>query len=193
MALRRGFKSECERIANRVRTELGLPKGSSVIPGLLAEFLDIEVRSGDELVDLSRFVELDEIQQDAFSACTFKPTEDRTVVVLNPISSEGRRSSDLAHELSHVVLNHGLSSVETLGDFTFLTCNSDQEDEANWLSGTLLLPRELLLREAWKRSTPLQIASRYNVSERMASYRLNVTGVLRQVNGRRPRRGAGNR
>ncbi len=190
MALRRGFKSECERIANRVRTELGLPKGSSVIPALLAEFLDIEVRSGDELVDLSRFVELDEIQKDAFSACTFKPSEGRTVVVFNPLSSEGRRTSDLAHELSHVVLDHELSSVETLGDFTFLTCNPDQEDEANWLSGTLLLPRELLLREAWKGSTARQIATLYNVSEHMARYRLNVTGVLRQVNSRRPRRRA---
>ena len=190
MALRRGFKSECERIANRVRAELGLPKGSPVIPALLAEFLDIEVRSGDELVDLSRFVELDKIQKDAFSACTFKPSEGRTVVVFNPLSSEGRRTSDLAHELSHVVLDHELSSVETLGDFTFLTCNPDQEDEANWLSGTLLLPRELLLREAWKRSTARQIATRYNVSEHMARYRLNVTGVLRQVNSRMPRQKA---
>lgn len=190
MALRRGFKSECERIANRVRTELGLPKGSSVVPELLAEFLDIEVRSGDELVDLSRFVELDELQQDAFSACTFRPSEDRTVVVFNPLSSEGRRASDFAHELAHVLLDHELSSVETLGDFTFLTCNTDQEDEANWLSGTLLLPRELLLREAWKGSTPRQIAHKYCVSEQMARYRINVTGVLRQVKSRRPRRGA---
>ena len=107
--------------------------------------------------------------------------------MFNPLSSEGRRTSDLAHELSHVVLDHELSSVETLGDFTFLTCNPDQEDEANWLPATLLLPRELLLREAWKRSTARQIATRYNVSEHMARYRLNVTGVLRQVNSRRPR------
>ena len=181
MALRRGFKSECERIANRIRSELGLPKGSPVKPVILAEFLAIEVRYGDELVDRNRFVELNKIQSDAFSACTFTPSKERTVVVLNPLSSERRRASDLAHELAHILLGHELSSIETLGELTFLTCDTDQEDQANWLSGTLLLPRELLLKEARKRSTALQIAEKYCVSEQMARYRLNVTGVLRQV------------
>ncbi len=161
-----------------------------MVPSVLAEFLDIEIRSGDELVDLGRFVELEDLQRDAFSACTFKPSEDRIVVVFNPLSSDGRRASDLAHELSHVLLDHELSSIEKLGEFMFLTCDADQEDEANWLSGTLLLPRELLLKEAWKRSTARQIAHKYGVSERMARYRLNVTGVLRQVNGRKPRQRA---
>ena len=181
MALRRGFKSEAERIANRVRTNLGLRASSSVSPQRLAEFLGVEVRGGDELIDPNRFEELNQIQEDAFSACTLKPTENRTVVVLNPLSSPGRQASDLAHELAHLLLDHELSSIETLGGSMFLTCDALQEEEASWLSGCLLLPRELLLKEAWKSSSADEIARKYCVSREMASFRLRVTGVLRQT------------
>ena len=181
MALRRGFKSEAERIANRVRSNLGSPAGSSVTPQRLAEFLGVEVRAGDDLIDRNRFEELDGLQKDAFSACTLKPTKDRTVVVLNPLSSPGRQASDLAHELAHLLLNHELSSVEKLGGSVFLTCDAVQEEEASWLSGCLLLPRELLLKEAWKSSSADEIARKYCVSREMASFRLRVTGVLTQT------------
>ena len=50
MALRRGFKSEAERIARDVRTELGMKVSQSIEPELLAELLGVEVRAGDELI-----------------------------------------------------------------------------------------------------------------------------------------------
>ena len=181
MALRRGFKSEAERIANRLRADLGLRAAGSVTPHRLAESLGVEIWLGDELIDRQRFEELDHIQEGAFSACTLNPTEDRIVVILNPLSSPGRQASDLAHELSHIVLDHELSTIERLGDFAFLTCDSIQEEEASWLAGCLLLPRPLLLNEVRKRSTAEQIATKYCVSKDMASFRLRVTGVLRQV------------
>ena len=182
MTLRRGFKSEAERIANRVRTELGLRGNRSVTPHRLAKHLGVDIRQGDELVDRQRFEELAQIQADAFSACTLEPKPNRVVVVLNPLSSPGRQSSDLAHELAHILLDHELSTIEKLGDFTFLTCDGVQEEEANWLAGCLLLPRPLLLNEARKKSTPDQIAEKYKVSRTMAAFRMNVTGVKRQVN-----------
>ena len=50
MALRRGFKSEAERIARRVRADLGVSATQSVAPEHIAELLGIEVRAGDELL-----------------------------------------------------------------------------------------------------------------------------------------------
>lgn len=193
MALKRGFKSEAERIARRLRRDLELPPASSVSPEDIAEMLGIEVRGGDELLPRDRFVELAHIQKDAFSACTLNPSEDRIVVVYNPLSSPARRASDVSHEIAHVLLDHELSKIDKLGDFEFLSCDPDQEDEARWLSGCLLLPRELLLREARNRASAKEIAEKYRVSQQMARYRLNVTGVLRQVNSRTPRRKAGRR
>ena len=180
MALRRGFKSEAEGIARRVRAELGMRADQPVDPEVLAKLLGIEVLAGDELIPRERFQELEDIQPDCFSACTLRPSADRVVVVYNPLSHETRRRSDLAHELAHTLLNHELSRLERLGDVTFFSCDAIQEEEAAWLSGCLLLPRALLLTEVRKGSSAQDIARECGVSEDMARYRLNVTGVLRQ-------------
>lgn len=180
MALRRGFKSEAERIAKQVQADLGLSISESVEPELIAELLGIEVRAGDELIPRERFEELGEIQPDAFWACTLRPSPDRTVVVHNPLSPKTRQKSDIAHELAHTLLDHELSQVHRLGDVTFLSCDPVQEEEAAWLSGCLLLPRALLLAEIRRGADARDIARKNGVSERMAQYRLDVTGVERQ-------------
>ena len=180
MALRRGFRSEAERIARGVRSEMGLNAAKSVAPEDLASLLGIEVRAGDELVPRERFRELERIQPDSFSACTLRPSPERVVVVYNPLSTRARRSSDLAHELAHILLDHELSRLERLGDVTFFSCDAIQEEEAGWLSGCLLLPRALLLAEIQRGASAKEIAKKCGLSEPMAQYRLNVTGVLRQ-------------
>ncbi len=180
MALRRGFKSEAERIAENARSELGVGAAEPVSLEELAKLLGIEIRAGDELIPRQRFVELNRIQPGAFSACTFRPSPDRLVVVYNPVSARSRRNSDIAHELSHVLLNHELSRVEKLGDFAFLSCDPTQEEEAAWLSGCLLLPRELLLAGVRNGLSTKDIANQCEVSENMVTYRLNVTAVRRQ-------------
>ncbi len=190
MALRRGFKSEAEKIARDVRTELGMRTAQSVAPEALADLLGIEVRAGDELIPRRRFTELERVQPGAFSACTFRPSADRVVVVYNPLSAKSRQRSDLAHELAHTLLEHELSRVEKLGDVTFLSCDPTQEEEAAWLSGCLLLPRALLLSEIRRGSGARDIAKKYGVSERMAQYRLDVTGVVRQDQAAMKKRGA---
>ena len=152
----------------------------SVAPEDLASLLGIEIRAGDELVQRERFRELERIQPDSFSACTFRPSPERVVIVYNPLSAKSRRRSDLAHELAHILLDHELSRLERLGDVTFFSCDAIQEEEAGWLSGCLLLPRALLLAEIRRGVSAKEIARKCGVSEPMAQYRLNVTGVLRQ-------------
>ena len=180
MALRRGFKSEAERIARGLRSDMDLNAAESVAPEDLANLLGIEIRAGDELVKRERFQELDRIQPDSFSACTFRPSPERVVIVYNPLSTKSRRRSDLAHELAHILLDHELSRLERLGDVTFFSCDAIQEEEAGWLSGCLLLPRALLLAETRRGVSTEEIARKCGVSKQMAQYRLNVTGVLRQ-------------
>lgn len=180
MVLRRGFKSEAERIVEGVRADLGISRVEPVILQALADSLGVEIIAGDNLIPHSRFAELDQIQADCFSACTFRPSPGRVVVVMNPLSAPTRRKSDLAHELAHILLNHDLSRIEKLGGITFLSCDPVQEEEAAWLSGSLLLPRDLLTVEVRRGSSAEEIAEKHGVSVAMARYRLNVTGVLRQ-------------
>ena len=185
MALRRGFKSEAERIADRERAKLGVGPDEPTDLPTLATLLGVEIRAGDDLIPRQRFADLERIQPGAFSSCTILPSPDRKVIIFNPLPSRSRQTSDIAHELAHVILDHDLSRIERLGGITFLTCDTAQEEEANWLSGCLLLPRPSLLvatRKGWDAST---ISEAYGVSEQMAQYRLNVTGVLRQYTARR--------
>ncbi len=193
MALRRGFKSEAERIVQGIRGDLGLSRSDPVDLNALAESLGVEIWAGDSLVPLSRFEELDQIQADCFSACTFRPSPNRVVVVFNPLSARTRKKSDVAHELAHILLNHDLSRIEKLGGITFFSCDPAQEEEAGWLSGSLLLPRELLTLEVQDELTAEEIAEKHGVSVHMARYRLNATGVLRQNAARLKKRGAGRR
>lgn len=181
MALRRGFKTEAERIAESVRQELGLSGDQQVAPRLIAEHLGVEVFDADQLIARERLEELEGIQPGAFSACTFRPSPTRTVIVVNPLHSPARQSSDLAHELAHLLLDHELSRLQQIDGMSFLACDASQEEEADWLSGCFLLPRALLLKLVRQRYTPTQIADELEVSKQMATWRINVTGVRRQA------------
>ena len=116
MGLRRGFKSEAERIAAQLRDDLRLPSTAPISLENLASLLGVEVRAGDELVPREQFVRLNAIQPGAFSACTLQPFPDRKVIVFNPLSSKPRQASDIAHELAHIILDHALTRIERLGD-----------------------------------------------------------------------------
>jgi hypothetical protein len=80
----------------------------------------------------------------------------------------------------------GRGGSRELAGHTFITCNPEQEEEATWLAGCLLLPRPLLLREAYAGTSAEAIADKYQVSQHMARFRLNTSGVLLQA--RRARR-----
>ncbi|WP_370129859.1 ImmA/IrrE family metallo-endopeptidase [Streptacidiphilus sp. EB103A] len=65
---------------------------------------------------------------------------DKSVVVTIPLRSPGRRASDVAHELSHLVLTHDLAEVREANGMPFRTCRPDEEEQATAFRGTLILP-----------------------------------------------------
>ena len=123
----------------------------------------------------------------AFSACTFGVDGD-AVIVFNPLRSAPRRQSDLAHELSHVVLEHELSEIREVAGVPFRTCRSDQEEEATTLGGALLVPRPLLLKVISRGMGADDIAREYAVTPEMVRIRVNMTGAARQIDRARAHR-----
>lgn len=185
--MRRGFKAEAERLASSVRRDMDKRPSEHVDAIDLARHAGAEVRCADELTSLAKLEELDELQPGAFSACTFTIGY-RHIVVYSPLASPGRTQSDIAHEVAHLLLNHSVKTVETIAGVSFFTCDADEEQEANWLAGCLLLPRPLLYQAARRGMDSAAIAETYNVSEPMAAYRLRTTGVQRQIAAARARR-----
>jgi Zn-dependent peptidase ImmA (M78 family) len=113
----------------------------------LAAHAGAEVKCADQLTNVAKLQALEEIQPGAFSACTFT-IDDRHVIVYSPLASPGRRQSDIAHEVAHLLLGHAVKIIQQVGGLSFFTCDPDEEQEANWLAGCLLLPRQLLYAAA---------------------------------------------
>jgi Zn-dependent peptidase ImmA (M78 family) len=190
VTLRRGFLAESEREAKRIRAELGLGPGEPVDVSQIAKHLGIRVIAADELIDAARLHDLERVQAFAFSACTFD-IDGTKVIVVNPLRTPARRASDIAHELAHLLLAHQLDEIRSVGGVPFRTCRPDQEEEATNLGGTLLLPRPLLLSAVRRGLDDQAIAAQYDVTTEMARFRVNRTGVRRQLRSTRQRRDTG--
>lgn len=182
----RGFKAWCERYAVEKRTELGLEPTDPLDPFKLAEKLHIRVWTPHDVPALNKKTITTLLRNDGktpscWSAVTLVVGR-RVVVILNSSHSAPRQASDLAHELAHRIRNHTAQDVEVSAEGLMLLKSYDklQEEEADWLSGCLLLPREALISIKRRKLHLADAASTFGVSQRMLNYRLARTGVNRQ-------------
>ena len=186
--MERGFKSRCEEMSRSMRVELGLQPTGPLAVNALASYLGVSLWSISELIGLSDvdIFQLVEADADSWSAITVSAF-DREAIIFNPVHSCGRHSSDVMHELSHLILGHEPSTVFFVGDgeLALRGYRPSAEEEADWLAGALLLPRDALLYVKQNRISPQTACERYGVSQRMLKYRLGVTGVTRQFNRKR--------
>jgi Zn-dependent peptidase ImmA (M78 family) len=190
MTVRRGFRAQAERISAALRKDLGIAESDPLPLDEAARARNARVVSAAELVEVERLAELERLQAFAFSACTFD-VGSKAVIVFNPLRSEPRQHSDVAHELSHLLLSHELTEIRQVAGVPFRTCRPEQEEEATTLGGALLLPRPLLLRAAASGMGVDDIARRYAVTPEMARFRLNTTAVARQIERGRTARARG--
>lgn len=188
MRFERGFKSWCENTSVQIRRSLGAGPTDPLSPVELADHLDVRLIAADDVPGLSEMAltTLLTSEADNWSAVTISHGS-HDVVIYNSTHSRRRRSSDLMHELAHLLMRHDPSKMffSTDRPFALRSYNQDQEEEANWLAGCLLLPRPALLAISRARIGHESVCSRYEVSKDMLTYRLNVSGVNTQMNRRR--------
>lgn len=179
----RGFKSWCERVAITQRRELNLQPTDSLDARHLATHLGVIVWTADQVPELDpQYLKvLIKEDPDSWSAVTLC-TDSRDLIIVNSIHSEGRLASDIMHELAHIILGHEPARVDVSKDgFLILsTYNKEQEEEAKWLSGCLLLPREALLLIRRLGLSPETAAAKYGVSVPMLTFRQNVLKLARR-------------
>lgn len=188
---RRGFKTWCENISAQFRRRLGLNPWDPVDSWSIAKSLSMMVLTPKQITGLDRksLSVLTEEDPNSWSACTIT-LNGRDLVILNSSHSKARQSSDLAHELSHKILDHKPANTSFSNDGLLLLSfyDKNQEEEAGWLAGCILLPRDSILHIR-KRSIPLQsAATSYGVSPKMLKYRLQVTGVDYQTGHKKRRK-----
>lgn len=187
--MRRGSKALAERNALAVRGALGLSVVAPLDPWVLANHLGVVVLEFSELELKSDTIrQLTVNDADGWSAMTIQD-EGTFVVIVNPAHARSRQRVDLAHELAHVQLKHVPARVEVSQSGVLLLSDysDEQEQEADWHAGALLVPRDGLVQMRARNASLTKIATHYEVSEQLCEWRLRMTGVdiqMRRVQSR---------
>lgn len=182
--LRRGFKSQCERRSVEIRKGFNLVPNSPLSAFSLAANLGVLIWNEENVTGINS----DDIRQlcvtdpNSWSAFTMR-VEGHYLIFYNSTQSPPRQNSVVMHELSHIILGHELTSASltTGGYFVPTTYNQDEEDEADWLAGTLLLPRPSLLKIRFHNMADEEARDIYMVSQQMLTWRFRMTGVDYQI------------
>lgn len=182
----RGFKTWCEKYATTVRGDMGLDAAAPLDTVALAKHLRVRVWTPHNVSGLSSkaidvLLRNDGKTPSCWSAVTLV-VNSKAVVILNSSHSAARQASDLAHELAHRIRGHAAREVSVTAEGLMLLRDYDknEEEEADWLSGCLLLPREALILVKRRRLEDSDVCLTYGVSQRMLGWRVATTGVQRQ-------------
>lgn len=180
----RGFKTWCENVAAQYRVEMGLQPADPLDPWALAAKLGILIWNVNEVPDFDKasLTVLTRDDPDSWSAVTVSAAG-KDLIILNPTHSRARTASNLAHELSHVVVGHNAGRIDITPDNLLMlrTYDKKQEAEADWLAGCLLLPRPALLHIRRAGLDKATVRKVYGASDAMFEYRTRITGVDKQL------------
>jgi Zn-dependent peptidase ImmA (M78 family) len=176
--LRYGFKAEAERHSQKYREELKIEPHGSLCPWRLATYLRIPVHPLSSLKEaipeaVNQFTEKD---QGAFSAVTMFLGE-KKLIIHNDSHSLHRQSANISHELAHYILNH--VSTQVFDKNMCRNVDKTQEEEANHLGPTLLVPKEAAIHILKTKMSVEEAATAYKVSEELIVMRLNLSGAKR--------------
>lgn len=173
----RGFKTWCENTAVGIRSKLGLESDAPLSPYKLAEQLNVMVVGIESLTALAgdSLKHLTSEAGNEWSAVTVQ-VNGQYLIVLNPQHSPARKSSDLMHELSHIIREHDFGNISWHGDYALRTFNQLQELEANWFAAALLLTKDAVFR-IYDSNDQTSALEEYGVSRSLYNWRLNTTGV----------------
>lgn len=171
MGFVRGFKARADRTALEVREKVGLSPIDPLDIDAVCQHMDINVIKMTSLpCDVS---ELAGGNNDCFSAMLVYAGM-KLAIVHNDTHHPHRQRSNICHELSHCFLGHKVCHL--VNDNGTRVHDADIEAEANYLAGSLLLPREAAVHIL---SNGLQPMARniYGISRQMLDYRLRITGA----------------
>jgi len=172
LSFRRGFKAEANRIALRVRAQMGLSETAPIDPAAVCAHFEIGLHRLSDIDPDSPFLGA---ANSSFSAVTV-PCSWHTAIVHNDSHHPYRQRSNICHELAHCFLGH--KCTPPLTEKGERARDGGIEAEANHLAGTLLIPNEAAIYIV-SEGLISQAKIIYGVSEPMLTYRLRISGAHR--------------
>lgn len=174
--MRRGFKADARRLAAELREEVGRDLCEWFDPYEFAELYGIRVYRLSELDCLGANY-FRTAGESMFSGALIR-NGTGALILENDAHALTRRRATLSHELAHVVLEHEFSA-ELQCHESGVVGNDDQESEATWLAGELLVPHAAAYLRARNGMSDRDVADEFRVSLAMAKWRMNHSGARR--------------
>jgi hypothetical protein len=178
-------KAGLARLAAEVRVnELGVSPHQRICPYNLADLYGVAVYTLRDLAESGCPPEAIEfftsVRPEAWSAALV-PSGTGQFIVENDGHAPRRRRSNIAHEMSHLLLEHEFDRILfTNGKRGCANpASKEMEGQAAELSGELLLPAAAARRAAAYGLSDDQVADQFDVSTEFARWRMNVTGARR--------------
>ena len=181
MKLKRGFKKEANDYAKEFREELNKKPFEPLCPWGLANHLLIPILKLSEFNEKEAVEYLTVINREVLSAVTVFNGRKR-IIVHNDSHHPRRQAANIAHELSHAILDHPPTPPFTDAGERFLNADIQEfEDEANWMGPGLLISEEAALHIVRKKIPIHDAVTVYGVSQQLIQMRINVTGAKKRV------------
>ncbi|CVI59236.1 MULTISPECIES: ImmA/IrrE family metallo-endopeptidase [Agrobacterium] len=186
--MRRGFKTQSEKISHSVRQNLGLTALDKIDPTLFLRSLGFLVWEPADVpgIDPNHLAQLTVRDPDSWSGVTIRE-QGVTAIIINSAHPKTRQANTLIHEWAHIELRHKPNRVDRSQAGLLLLSDypPDFEEEADWLAGAVLLPRDGLVHFKGRGLDHSDIAEHYGVSLELTNWRLRMTGVERQLYARK--------
>ena len=185
--MRRGFKTQAEKLALQRRTAFGLAPTDRLNPAKFLRAQGFVVWKPEDIpgIDPDHLHQLTVTGKDEWDGMTIKESG-RTAIIVNSSDAMTRQANTLMHEWAHIELRHKPSRADRSEGGILLLSDypAELEEEADWLSGCMLAPRGGLLAHCRRGLSAAQVAAHYGISSQLANWRIRMTGIQRQL-GRR--------
>jgi Zn-dependent peptidase ImmA (M78 family) len=183
--LKRGFKSQAEHLAKQYRENLNIHPCAPLCAFQLAEHLQVPIYSATEFISEEAEINLllgSNGIDCGWSALTMQTKAGNQIIIHNPFHSTARQQSDMMHELAHIICKHEHSQQSYDFEIPFGMREFDEvkEEEAKCLGSTLQLAKPCLLWADKRNMTNEAIATHFNASVEMVTYRMNMTGIAKR-------------
>lgn len=182
--MRHGFKANAERISHAERAAFNLDPLGLLDAFIFLKSKNIIVWKIEDVPGISRasLKQLTINEPNFWSGMTIRENG-RIAVILNSQHSITRQMNTLMHEWAHIKLDHKPSRVDLSEDGLLLLSDypKEYEEEADWLAGAMLAPRDGLYELRKSGLPPDKLAEHFGVSNALINWRLRMTGIERQL------------
>lgn len=169
-------KAELGRLADDVRSELGLDSKQPFDPDMWSDVWGVKILSLSQATDDPATLHRLTVEAPELWSAALVKDQTGHFIIYNHAHSEARILSNLAHEIGHLVAEHRLDIAWMDASGKKCGASPAHEKEAAELGGALLVPASEAKTHAIYGRPTSALAARYRVSEEMASWRMGVSG-----------------